>query len=245
MTERWRSAHSAPPGDHLPPLDIVPALRTYYRGKIAPAYMLETPLDEYGVPDPEQVVVTIAREIAAPYRWPSHTNIHHIAWPRRAYAKSPIEQAYREDTSLRMMVPIQFHNLAHKIMTQPPIPPYDVMYQRVLEQRQRNVLFEYGRRALRYARWSDQLRNLTAEEVDEAWLENTRGFFGTKARIEMDKFNRTLEKSPISQVGILPNREELSQLGIASATKLLGRQAAAVATDYRHFIQEATSRKVT
>ena len=60
----------------------------------------------------------------------------------------------------------------------------------------------------------------------------------------MAKFNKTLETLPAPQMGILPSPEELSQLGLVSATKLLGRQAAAVATDYRHFIQEATLRKV-
>ena len=35
--------------------------------------------------------------------------------------------------------------------------------------RQRDLLFEYGRRALRYSRWSEQLPNLASEDADEAW----------------------------------------------------------------------------
>ena len=139
-------------GQPLAPPDIVPALRVDRKGKVIPAYTLETPLDQNGVPDPKQVITMIMNEISTPYQWPPETNIHHTAWPRRDYDGSPTDRAYRNDTSLLVLVPIQFHNLAHKLMEQPPKPAYDIMHQRVLEQRQRDLLFEYGRRALRYSR---------------------------------------------------------------------------------------------
>ena len=141
-----------------------------------------------------------------------------------------------------LLIPIQLHNLAHVILEPPPMPNEEVMRQRVMEQRRRDILFEYGRRALRYARWSDQMVNLAAADADEAWLEHTRGYYGARSRIESDRFYRTLETMPEPEMGILPTTDELMQLGIVSATRLLGRQAAASAMDYRHFSQDATYR---
>ena len=235
----WLRARSVPPGNHLPPPEVSNLLRTDPKGKTRPLRMIETPLDEFGVPDTDEIIKKLVDTIDMTYKWPHQTNVHHAAWPRRSY-ETELEREYRNGTSLLLHIPVQFHNLAHSVMKSPPKPEFDVMRQRVMEQRKVDLLFECGRRAVRYARWSDNIEGLLPGEADEAWIENTRGFYGAKARFEADNFFRIVEKLPQSQLGLLPEQNELAEKGIVSATKYLGRYAAAEAMDYRHLVQDAS-----
>lgn len=236
----WQRARSCVPGEHLPPATVTSLLVEEKKtGRRRAVRQLETPVDEFGVPDTKALVLQLLDTMDVPYQWPALTNVHHAAWPRRSY-EDDLEKEYRNGSSLLMDIPIQFHNLVHATTRSPDKPARDVIEQRVHEQRYMDIMFACGRRALRYARWGENLEHYVNEEADEAWIENTRGYYGHMARYEAGNFHRLLDKMPVGQVGLLPPQEALGQMGIVSATRYLGRYAAAEAFDYRRLVQQET-----
>ena len=75
----WLRARSVPPGNHLPPPEVSNLLRTDPKGKTRPLRMIETPLDEFGVPDTDEIIKKLVDTIDMTYRWPHQTNVHHAA----------------------------------------------------------------------------------------------------------------------------------------------------------------------
>lgn len=233
----WERARSVLPGEHLPPAHVSSLLvQDRKTGRTRAAYRLPTPVDEFGVPDTDALLMQTLSTFEVPYELPPQTNVHHAAWPRRSY-EDELEREYRGGVALLMHVQIQIHNLIHASTEQPDKPERDVMVARVDEQRYTDAMFECGRRALRYARWSEDVESMVNELADEAWIENTRGYYGRMARYEADNYQRLVDKMPEPQVGLLPPQEFIGGMGIVSATRYLGRYAAAEALDYRRHAQ--------
>lgn len=213
MTRKWSSAISLAPGNHLPPPEVTNILKRDPVGRVRVKHQVPTPEDEFGIPDTRGIAVALANMFSQPYHVPRLTNVHHAAWPRRKYEDTPLGFAYRNDPSLLMNMSIQIHNLLHVTMLPPSIPSVDVMHNRVAERNYLNTMYKCGRRAVVYARWSRTIEELANEQADEAWIENTRGFYGKRARREADNFDRLRDRMPAPQVGLLPDAEMLSSLG--------------------------------
>lgn len=236
----WLRAQSLPAGNHLPPAEVSSLLTTDSKGRVRARDKIDTPLDEFQVPDGARLNEILLSSIQGPYEWPKFTNVHHTVWPRKDY-DTGIERIYRNDPSLMEHVQVQFHNFKHAVTNPPEKAPDDVIYQRALELRYKRLIFESGRRAIRYARWSQNIELMVSIEADETWIDNTRGYYGLRARNEHSKMVRLIDRMPDPIMGVLPSREELGALeGVVSITRHLGETAAAQALDLRRTVQDAS-----
>lgn len=236
----WLRARSCPPGNHLPPATVTSLLEHCPDGKVHATDRFEIELDEFGVPDPVKTMSKVLSVIDGPYIWPEFTNVHHFCWPRRAY-QSEIERAYRQDPTLMGHIPVQSHNLLHELTLPSPMPHFEVMKGRVEERRRTTTLFELGRRAVRFARWSENLPLLTNDEADSAWLDRMTEYYKVRGDSDMQGFYHYLEQIPDGVYGIMPQREELFALPLDLAVQSLGKVAAIDSLDLRHSVQELTA----
>lgn len=233
----WVRTRSCPPNIHLPPAEVSDLLYVDSKGRTKPKEMLSAPVNEFGVPDPDKGIELLLSTINQPYEWPQYTNIHHTIHPRRDY-ETELEKSYREIPLHKIHLQIQTHNLWHAIIAPPKKTSKDVMYACVDEHEKSKLLFQCGQRAVRCARWSENIETLANADADEAWKENTRGYYGVLARHYESNFFRLLESTPGSEVGILPLAEELEGNGVVSLTRRFGEIAAIEALDYRRRTQQ-------
>lgn len=169
---------------------------------------VEIPYDEYGVIDRKEFLTRLVGSVASDYHWDgSKMNTHHLVWPRRVYRPYDIDTPYtkitgefRENPSLKIILPVDLHMYLHGVTEIPNMPDLDVMDQRNLEQRQVSSLFE----AVRY----DNLEDLSYEHLDK----------------EMFRYALLLERLDHMEdghVGLMPDREMLAALPLAESRQLL------------------------
>lgn len=237
---------SGPPRQHLPPVERSSNLKLCRDGKVRAIEKIDIPLDEYGVPVPVELIHEVAAMVDSEYVWPKYTNVHHLSWPRRSYHEHESDTAalYRESSSLMMNIPIQFHNFIHAVTLPPPMPSVEVMSQRVLEQRSVDILFELGRRTIRYARWQEDAERLmeNARPTDSKDLEDIVRLYRSLSANSERFFYGHLEQTPEEGIGLMPDKYELASSGILRATQKLGRLAAVESLDFRRESQLAVVR---
>lgn len=237
---KWLRARSCPPHNHLPPAELSPYLRTMSDGKVKAIEKIELELDDFGVPIPAKAIELVGGAVAENYIWPQYTNVHHLAWPRRSY-ESSIERAYRASPTLMIHMPVQPHNLLHEITLPPSMPTIDVMRGRVEEERRARNLFEIGRHAIRFYRWSENLPLMTNESAEYRWLANTERYYETRAQIAERRFYDYLDQVADGIFGILPERDLLKTASLEQAVHHLGKRVAAEAVDFRRTTQQLTA----
>lgn len=212
---------------YLPPFDVI-KLRMNEFDKAIDDDQIPVPLDEFGVPRPMELMRNIMATIDDSYTPPEGENIHHTAYSRSNYWDYPsdphkVAARYREGHALMLSMPTQIHNYAHAVMEMPPIPVYDVMRQRVIEQKQVDRLSRLGMRAVKYVQWSES-------DIDRA-KQNRHGYkdlmrmsriHTAMADASMREFYEYLKQTEDGQVGLMPDRDVLAKLEFPVAVEYLG-----------------------
>lgn len=130
---------------NLPPLALRaqgfedPNSRTFER--------LPTPLNDIGLVDKPKIIKLVRGTLNSAYMWPSELDDeHHYQWPRKIYpydSDATISHQMEDGETLTLPInpyefrnyalnktywPRTFHNWAHKVTEQPPLPSLEVMY---------------------------------------------------------------------------------------------------------------------
>lgn len=236
---RWESRQSLAPGEHLPPLDVCPLLVEKKKGKVAVRHTFDTPVDDLGIPDGPRIIALVNSVVDPEYEWPGSTNVHHLCYPRREYEADPVSREFREGAGLMVRMPIQPHNLLHRLLNNHPMPEREVMIERNREQRQIDVLFELGRRCIRHRKWSNQFEQ-AANMGNTDWREtNELAIFyeklSTVYETRYHDYLSTVETGP-GVTGLRPDPETLTD--IRDATRRLGTIAGTGYIDAHRSIQE-------
>ena len=186
---------------------------------------IETPYDEYGIIDRKLLFKRLLGSVASEYHWNgSFVGPHHLIWPRRAYSpagtrtpSTKITSDFRESPSLKVTLPRELHDWLHYITPMPTMPDLDVMEQYILEQEQVSKL--YG--IVRYGGLSDVSFDPAKKEL-------------FRHAMMLDKL-KTMEDG---QVGLMPNREMLSQVPLAEARQILRHLALPLGISARRSCQQ-------
>ncbi len=113
---------------------------------------LETPVDDRGIVDVNELISLVKATVDSNYEWPINSNEHHFYWPksnykhRRARITSKMKK-FRELTVSKGYLPIEFHNWMHEVVEPPPVPEVEVMEQRIEAWEIASSLFKKARRA--------------------------------------------------------------------------------------------------
>ncbi|MBQ68817.1 hypothetical protein CL689_02025 [Candidatus Saccharibacteria bacterium] len=209
---------------HLPPVEQSLLLTVANNGRVKAIEKLDTPVDEYGVPDPYEYLGRLAVTLDDTYEPPKPTNVHHLIHPRADYARhgrDSVQYRYRESPSLMLEIPIQIHNYGHWVMLPPKMPPFEVMEQRVKEQEQVDRLFRIGRAVIAAPRWLDEMHGRGAQ------LYRTAETYVSRHEPTEAQFFDELDKMDDGVLGLMPNRQDLADMGLPAATRYLGVLAGA------------------
>ena len=242
----WESRPSVVPGEHLPPPEVCSLLVAKKNGRVAVRYTIDTPVDELGIPDGPSIIKLVNSTVDPNYEWPGSTNVHHLCYPRRAYEADPVAREFREGAGLMVRMPIQPHNLLHRLLNDFEMPDREVMVERNREQRQVDRLFKLGRTSIRYGKWARQFVQ-AAEDPRTSYREpaGLAHFYQTLSNIYAGRYLDYLEKieSGPGVTGLRPDAAEL--IDIDTATKRLGRIAGSGYVDAHRSIQERSEIRLT
>jgi len=209
---------------HLPPVDASLLLEVGANRRVRAIEKIETPIDAFGVPSAFLYLAALAETLHPEYTPPKAANVHHLVNPKRSYTqggKNSIKYKYRESPSLMLEIPVQIHNYGHWIMQPPAMPHMDVMTQRVKEQDQINKLFKIGRSVIAAPRWLDEMygEGMQTYRAAEDYINK---YEPTEAM-----FYDTLDACEDGIMGLMPDRQELADIGLRTATAKLGVLAGA------------------
>ena len=211
-------------------------------GRVAVRYTIDTPIDELGIPDGARIVELLNSTVDSNYEWPGATNVHHLCYPRRVYEADPVAREFREGAGLMVRMPIQPHNLLHRLLNNFDMPERGVMIERNREQRQVDRLFKLGRTSIRYGKWARQFAQ-AAEDPRTSYREpaGLAHFYQKLSDIYAGRYLDYLEKieNGPGVTGLRPDAAELIDIG--AATKRLGRIAGSGFIDARRSIQERSA----
>lgn len=240
----WRHvAECDMPPSHYPPVESCVLLGRTARGAVRVLERLPTPVDSNGIPDPYETLRLLASTLDANYQLPFQTNVHHQVHYKREY-QEPTEKAYRESPSLMMNMPVQLHNLDHKLLIRAPKPPERVMEEYVGEQRAVSLLFKLGSATLRNERLARKIkmslpqlrptdRSVALEQLSEA---------ERRANRKRKLYEKTLTRQTLGSMGLLPDAAILDAMGIQSATTYLGKIGGNRFLDFRRASQDFIGR---
>jgi len=208
---------------HLPPVEYSSLLRISERGRVVATEKLKTPTDAFGIPNAFLYIAQLGATLDPAYEPPAKTNVHHLIHPKALYHRNgpqSIQYKFRESPSLMVRMPEQMHNYGHWVVENAKMVAMDKMTQYVKEQEQINRLFKIGRAVISNPRWLEgmfgdgQQSYRTAEE-----------YFAKQPNEAM--FFDTLDQMEDGQVGLMPDRDDLADLGLHGATRYLGVLAGA------------------
>lgn len=177
-------------------------------GAVRATDKIKTPIDTYGVPNRILLMRKVLGSVAMRHIWTGDYDLHHVAWPRAAYAESAdgpeLGIDYRNAPSLRITMPRQLHDYIHLVTTETAPPSTDVMRQYSLEHGQVGRLY-------------DTVKSYkTDEEIEK---------FGFSEAVSMaarlDSYHRKIELMQDGEIGIMPDREYLYNLDILEARRVL------------------------
>ncbi len=178
-------------------------------GKIQTTDLLETPLDEYGIPRRVELMRMVLGTLSVHHIWAGEYDLHHAAWPGEQYRRIEdgnygVGARYRGSGSLKVRLPRQLHNYVHKITIEPPMPPLDIMRQYALEHGQVNRLYD----TIKLTSYVEYPKlNALSHEDKEALRRKT--------------LQKKLELMQDGEIGIMPQRELLSSMELNEARGVL------------------------
>ncbi len=233
MGER-HDLHRCMPADwtHLPPPEQSLLLKRDRKGTIKTVEKIPTPLDEYGIPDANEMLRIAMSTLSADYTPPGISNVHHLVYPRSQYhhhpSGSPIPRLYRESARNMVRYQQQLHNYFHEIFADPLEASMDVMYLCAKEQSEVDMSFFVGQTAIQLS------RNKYSEIVDDDILRTHLRFNALRDSRQLKAiFYDLIGSYPDSEVGILPDRQWLVDQPFEKAVKALGTLAGAQSLDAR------------
>lgn len=165
-----RSAQSNQPTPWLPPRQMWlhdPNTRGY----------LETPTDEFGLVDLDELVTRVKQTIHPEFSWQSSFNdIHHLQWFASNYPVSPDSEEtvnmneFRELVGRKAFIPRVFHNWIHHVTLPPPTPSEEVMRHSIEAQRVALSLYRTARLATKLTRMTQIPEKKLVERLDEEYI---------------------------------------------------------------------------
>ncbi len=178
-------------------------------GKIQMTDLLETPLDEYGIPNRVELLRMVLGTLSVSHIWAGEYDLHHAAWPGEQYRRLEdgnygVGARYRGSGSLKVRLPRQLHNYVHKITAEPPMPPLEIMRQYALEHGQVNRLYDTVK-LTSYVEYP-KLDSLPHED---------------KEALRQKTLHRKLKVMQEGQLGIMPQREQLLSMELNEARGVL------------------------
>ena len=173
---------------------------------------IETPYDEFGIINRQELFRRILGSVASEYHWEgSFAGPHHLMWPRAAYnypnitrKDTPLTTTFRGSPSLKVILPRELHDYLHRVTEPPTMPDLDVMRQYNLEQAQVSRLYT----TVYHASYADT--PLTEEE---------------KELVRQQRLLDKLETMEDGQLGLMPSRELLANLPLADSRRILRHRA--------------------
>lgn len=228
--------------NHLPPVEQSSLLEITKDRRVRALDKIDTPVDEYGVPEPHRYLESLAETLDPDYLPPNTTNIHHLVHPRQRYhasGRDSVQYKYRESPTVMLEMAQQLHNYGHWVMLPPEMPAYEVMEQRVKEQNQINTLFKLGRAVIAAPRWLDDMFGNGAQsyQVAEAYVETHEPSEAI--------FYDYLDSCQDGQLGLMPDKQGLADMGIPAATRYLGVLAGARALSFKRESRDIMQRQST
>jgi hypothetical protein len=240
---RWRHVSECTASPHLPPAETCVLLEQDKRGNTRAIEQWETPVDDNGIPNPYETLRLLASTLDASYMLPIQTNVHHQVHYRSEYS-SLIEKEYRESPSLMMNMSVQMHNLNHKLLLRAPKPPVNVMEQYNAEQRALSLLFRLGSASLASDRAAtnsiETLGSLSRTELRVAT--DAIADYRRRARMKRRLYEKHLGRATIGRLGLLPEVDDLRDMGMSDATAYLGKIGGNQFLDFRRASQEFIAR---
>lgn len=233
MNERRDTLRCMPTNwTHLPPPDQSLLLRHDRKGVVKAVEKLPTPLDEFGMPDPDVMLEIALSTLASDYEPPAISNVHHLIYPRERYhnhqSGSQIPRLYRESARNMVRYQQQLHNYFHEIFLDPVEASMDVMYQCAQEQSRVDMAFYVGQASIQLSR--DKYHEIKDDDILKSHLR----FNALKDSRQMKGiFYDLLESYPVSQIGLFPDKDWLLDQPFQKAVKFLGTLAGAKSLDAR------------
>ncbi len=179
-------------------------------GRIEVSDKIDTPLDEFEVPDRVELMKRVMGSLSSRHIWTGDYDLHHVAWPRMNYAHYVDSEGerfgtrYRNAPSLRITMPRQLHEYVHAVTLVPKVPSPDVMRQYALEHGQVGSLY-------------DTIKSYkTDEEIERFGFPKEAGVCA-----RLDSYHEKIEAMEPGVIGIMPDKEYLYNLEIDSARRVL------------------------
>ena len=143
--------------------------------------LLDTPVDECGLVDLDELV-QLGKELVVPgYDWSSPFNdVHHLQWPKSQYARDDIRHAFREQVQRKAYLPRRFHNWLHLVTLPPALPSEEAMRNSIAAEKTARALAATAERAVRLTRKKGVSEAQLARRLEEAfdtytlYVENAR-----------------------------------------------------------------------
>lgn len=160
--------------DRLSPWLPPPEMRLYNPEKNG---RLETPVDERGLVDLDQLVTLVKQTVRPEFSWSSSFNdIHHLQWFASNYSGSEATGGlvdmgeFRELVNRKAFIPRVFHNWIHHVTLPPPVPSIEVMKYSVDAQRVAMSLSRTAGLAARLTRMTQIPEKKLEQRLDEEFI---------------------------------------------------------------------------
>jgi hypothetical protein len=162
----------------LPPYEWrLPQFRT--RGGIA-ENKIETPVDEWGLVDVDELVRRVKATMLPGYTWGGGSDRHHIGWPHAGYTAADASEAdniansFRDLPMNKIWIPRIFHNWIHVVTSPPPMPSREVMSAYIDEWLVVRGFFNSVRDTMTTMRYYERIRLERAKEGNAFTTEQER-----------------------------------------------------------------------
>lgn len=232
MQERYDAPDRLPEDwSHLPPPEQSLLLKRDRKGSVRVIEKIPTPVDEFGIPDSDEILRIAMSTLSSDYVPPGVSNIHHRIYPRDRYHNHPsgsvAPKLYRESAFNMVRYQQQLHNYLHAIFKDPDEADMSVMFQCAREQAQTDELYFIGQTAIQLSRdrYQDVTDDVARTHLRFNALQDSRRFEGL--------FYDFLEAYPDGQIGLFPDKEWLASQSLRNATRALGVLAGARSLDAR------------
>ena len=144
---------------------------------------IDTPLDELGMVDLDQLVEVGKQNVDSSFRWESpYNDVHHLQWYAALYPSDddPLGHEFRELARRRALMPRLFHNWLHILTTVPPKPSPEVMRHAIDAERTARDLAKTAQKAVKLTRIKGIPEDKLAIRLDQEYenytvcIENAR-----------------------------------------------------------------------
>lgn len=144
---------------------------------------IETPLDELGMVDLDQLVEVGKQHVDSNFQWESPFNdVHHLQWYAALYPPDddPLGHDFRELARRRALMPRIFHNWLHILTSVPPKPSPEVMKNAINAEKAARDLARTAQKAVKLTRMKGIPDDKLAIRLDQEYenytiyIENAR-----------------------------------------------------------------------